>query len=117
MRKIALLLAVLILLVSCSQDVEQIYNTVVYNKSNFPIYVRIYRTDDLADGAFIKVGPYTHQYLLIQDDGDYTVAFMLIGSKGETFAEGSFTVGNPSEVEEIIFDSRGRDVSWKITYK
>ena len=117
MKKVILILTALVLLISCSQDVEQIYTATVSNRSFFPIYVRVFRTDNLEDGVFIKVAPYTQQYVLVQDDENYDVAFMLIDSKGETLAEGTFSIGSLTNVEYIIFDSRGRDVSWKITYR
>ena len=117
MRKFLLIVIVLLLFVSCSQDVTPVYTAKIENRSSYSLYWRIRRTEDLEVGVFNRISAYQRQYVLIQNEENYSVDFILYDANGETKNQGSFTIENPLNIEAISFSSRGYKVSWEISYK
>ena len=116
MRKLILVLVIVFLLVSCTQEGTEVYTMTIKNDSYFPVYWRIVKSDEPA-AAFCKMSPLHLQRILIQEDGSYRMDFIIFDNNGDLLGTGSFEIGNPFDVEKISFSGPGRNISWKITYK
>lgn len=112
-----ILIVVLVLVSSCSQDGIQVYTTVIENKSPYPIYWGIRNAASSEACVLKKMIPFTTQYILIKESGDYYMDFAQYDSNGVILNEGSFSIENPLNVETIVFSGGNNTIVWKITYK
>ena len=113
MRKLLPLLLVAILLVSCSQEVKN-YTAVIENRSSFPVFWRVRRTDGPETGAFSRTGAFQCDYIFVEGEDGYSVDFILFDADGEIRKQETFAIGNPSNVIKITFSSQGQEVFWNI---
>ena len=116
MRRFFLLLAIVLLLVSCSQEIQN-YTSIIENRSAFPVFWRIRRTDDLEAGAFSRTRAMQCDYIFVEDEDNYSMDYILFDSNGEIRKQETFAIGNPANVKMIRFSSQGFNVSWDILYK
>lgn len=116
-RACFILIVVMILLASCSQDFVQVYTTTIENDSPFIIYWGIRKSTDMQAYVLNKTMPFCCQHLLMKESGEYYVDYARYNANGEVVNEGSFSIENPLKIEKIVFTGRTNTLLWKIIYK
>ena len=116
-RACLILIVVMILLASCSQDYVQVYTTTIENRSRFILYCGIRRSTDTEAYVLDKIMPFCQHHLLMKKTGEYYVDFARYNANGEVVNEGSFSIENPLKIEKIVFTGRTNTLLWKIIYK